>query len=237
VAGRRRSAYLANRIGTALKESRMALRLTQAQAASSAGVSQGLWSSLEHGGAITASLETLAACAAAVRTDLAAFVEAMPGAELPRDIAHLRGQEAIVRFAASGAWIARVEHAIDPASRRSRSVDVILERPDAREIAVVELVDLLSDGGEAMRGLADKIAAIRRQRARSRVAGLLVIRATSRNRAVVRDLAAVMQARFPGGSDAWLAALRDSGKRMPAGDGLLWMRVNGSGLGAARLRP
>jgi len=236
IAGRRRSAYLATRIGTALKESRLALRLSQAEAAARAGVSQGFWSSLEHGGAVTASIETLAACAAAVDAELAAFLEARPGAELPRDIAHLRGQEAILRSARPGGWIGRVEHGIDPMSRRSRSIDVVLVRPDQHEIVVVELVDLLADGGEALRGLSDKVAAIRRQEPKSRVAGLLVIRATSRNRAVVHDLAGVLRARFPGSSTAWLAALGDPRSRMPDGDGLAWMALNGSRLTAVRLR-
>jgi transcriptional regulator with XRE-family HTH domain len=76
LAGRKRSGYLAQRIGIGLKESRTAIRLPQAEAADRAGVSQGFWSLLERGGAAIASLETLAACAAAVDTQLAAFVEA-----------------------------------------------------------------------------------------------------------------------------------------------------------------
>jgi transcriptional regulator with XRE-family HTH domain len=86
LAGRKRGGYLAQRIGIGLKESRTAIRLIQAEAADRAGVSQGFWSLLERGGAAIASLETLAACAAAVDTQLAAFVEAVPGADLPRDM-------------------------------------------------------------------------------------------------------------------------------------------------------
>jgi transcriptional regulator with XRE-family HTH domain len=235
VAGRRRSIYLAGRIGTSLKDSRLALRLTQEQASERAGISQGFWSALENGRGMTASLETLAACAAAVDTQLASFIEARPGSDLPRDIAHLRGQEAIVRWARPGGWTARVEHGIDPMSRRSRSVDVILERRTRRQIAIVELVDLLVDGGEAMRGLSDKVAAIRRQEPRATVAGLLVIRATARNRAIVRELAGLMQARFAGGSRVWVDALRDPNLELPTGDGVAWMRVDGSSLYAARL--
>jgi transcriptional regulator with XRE-family HTH domain len=188
-------------MGVSLKESRLALRLTQAQSADAAGVSQGFWSWLEPGGASTASLETLAACAAAVDTQLAAFVEAVPGPGLPRDIAHLRGQEAIVRFAQPGGWTARVEHGIDATSRRSRAVDVLLERTTSREVAVVELVDLLADGGDAMRGLSDQIAALRRIEPMARVAGLMVVRATARNRTLVGDLGGMLRARFPGRSE------------------------------------
>ncbi len=233
-AGRRRSRYLAGRIGVGLKESRLALRLTQAQASDRAGVSQGFWSTLERGGGTTASLETLAACAAAVDTELAAFLEARPGADLPRDIAHLRGQTSIIRFARTGAWQARAERTIDPMSRRSRSIDVLLERPARNEIAVVELVDLLTDVGEAMRGLADKVAALRREEPNARVAGLLVVRSTRRNRGLLRDLRDLMAARFPARSASWIHALLDADRAMPLADGIAWARVDGSGLFAAR---
>ena len=73
-AGRRRSSYLASRLGIALKDSRIALALTQAEASDRAGVSQTFWSAVERGLGTAASLETLAACAAAVETQLAAFV-------------------------------------------------------------------------------------------------------------------------------------------------------------------
>ena len=102
IAGRRRSDYLAQRIGIGLRESRISIRLTQAQAADRAGVSQGYWSVLERGGGGVASLETLAACAAAVDTQLAAFLEAVPGADLARDMEHLRRQQLLVALARSG---------------------------------------------------------------------------------------------------------------------------------------
>jgi transcriptional regulator with XRE-family HTH domain len=236
LAGRKRSGYLAQRIGIGLKESRTAMRLTQAEAADRAGVSQGFWSLLERGGATTASLETLAACAAAVGTRLAAFVEAVPGADLPRDMEHLRRQQLVTVLARGGGWIARPERPIDPMARRSRSIDVELERVVRREIAVVEIVDLLTDGGEAMRGLADKVAAVRRGAGTdSTVAGLLILRSTSRNRGVVREFADLFAGRFPASSSAWLAALRDPARAMPNADGLAWSSTDGSRLVAARI--
>lgn len=234
IAGRLRSRYLAKRIGIGLREGRTLLALTQRQAADRAGVSQAYWSSVERGIATTATLETLASCAAAVETELAAFLEARPGADLPRDIAHLRGQATIVREATAGTWRAGVEVPVDPGARRSRSIDVALERSTRREIAVVELVDLIVDAGADMRGLADKVAAVRRQRPEARVAGLLAIRATRRNRRLVAELAPVMDARFPASSAAWLSALRDPAVRMPDDDGMVWARVDGSGLFARR---
>jgi transcriptional regulator with XRE-family HTH domain len=235
ITGRRRSGYLAHRLGTGLRESRIALRLTQAEASERAGVSQPFWSRLERGGAGTASLETLAACAAAVDTQLAAFVEGIPGADLPRDMEHLRRQQLVIAVARGGGWIAQPERPIDPGARRSRSIDVELERTSRREIAVVEIVDLLADGGETMRGLADKVAAIRRQVGPGwNVSGMLVLRSTSRNRGLVQEFADLFAARFPASSAAWLASLRDPARPMPGSDGMAWTSVKGDRLFPSR---
>jgi len=91
-----------------------------------------------------------------------------------------------------------VEHAIDPASRRSRSIDVILDRPTLGEIAVVELVDLFADGGDAMRGLADKVAVTLRSAHGMPVAGLLVLRSTRRNRELMKELRPFGRSAVPG---------------------------------------
>ncbi len=139
-------------------------------------------------------------------------------------------------MATIGGWTAHPEHSIDPAALRSRSIDVELERKVRREIAVVEIVDLLTDGGDTMRGLADKVAAVERDVGdRWRASGLLVLRSTSRNRDLVREFEDLFAARFPASSAAWLAALRDPTRRMPDEDGLVWSNVAGNRLFAARL--
>lgn len=236
IEGRARSQELARRAGIAFRDRRRALGLTQREAGARAGVSQAFWSLLECGGATSASLETLAACAAAVDGQWSAFLEAAPGSQVPRDIAHLRGQQTIIAFAARGGWRARPEHPIDPWAHRSRSIDVFLERPAAREIAVVELIDLLADGGDAMRGLADKVAAVRRTTTPdTRVSGLLVLRATRRNRALLNELRAVIEARFPAASAAWISAISEPGRSMPVEDGFAWASVDGTRLFPARL--
>ena len=131
---------------------------------------------------------TLCACAAALNVQLAAFVEAMPGADLPRDIEHLRRQNLVVATAQAGGWTAIPEATLDE-GRWSRSIDVLLSRAARREAAVVEIWDLLLDGGEAMRGLAAKVQALRAQLDPAwRVQGLLLVRGTHRNRALVREL-------------------------------------------------
>ena len=225
------------RVGLGLRGSRIALRLTQAQASEGAGVSQPFWSRLERGLITSVSIETLASCAAAVGGQLAGFIEARPGADLPRDIEHLRRQDLVVSLARGGGWSGRPEVAIDPNAGWSRSIDVLLTRAGGREVVVVEVVDLLSDAGAAMRGLTDKVAAVRRTSPpEARVAGVLVLRATLRNRATTRELASVFAARFPGSSASWLAALRTVEVAMPEEDGLLWSSVSGDRLMAVRRR-
>lgn len=236
IEGRARSRDLARQAGPGFRERRRVLGLTQREASGRAGVSQGFWSLLERGGATSASLETLAACAAAVGARWTAFLEATPGSQQPRDIAHLRGQQTIISFASKGGWRARPEHGIDAWAHRSRSIDAFLERPEEREIAVVELFDFLVDGGDAMRSMTDKLAAVRRQVASdTRVSGLFVLRATRRNRVLVNELRDVIRARFPASSTAWIEALARTDRPMPAEDGFVWASVDGSRLFAARL--
>jgi len=68
---------------------------------------------------------------------------------------------------------------------------------------VVEILDLMADGGDAMRGLSDKVAALRRSVVDDgQVAGLLVLRATARNRAIVASLHGIFVNRFPASSAA-----------------------------------
>jgi transcriptional regulator with XRE-family HTH domain len=237
IQARNRSRYLAERIGRALLEARTGAGLRQRDVAAAAGISQSFYSRLERDGATHATFETVAACAIACGTQLAAFIEALPGASLPRDIEHLRRQQAVVALATRGAWRAVPEHRIDPQAMRSRAIDVYLERPHRREVAVVEIVDLVTDGGAMIRGLTDKVAAIRRERPDDwTVAGLLVVRGTARNRAIINGLGDLFAARYPAPSRAWLDALGSADVAMPRADGFLWTGARVPDLRPARLR-
>jgi transcriptional regulator with XRE-family HTH domain len=237
IQARHRSRYLAERIGRALFEARIGAGLRQIDVAAAAGISQSFYSRLERDGATHATIETVAACAIACGTQLAAFVEALPGASLPRDIEHLRRQQAVIALATRGGWQAVPERPIDPDAARSRSIDVYLERPHRREIATVEIVDLVTDGGATIRGLTDKVAAIRRERSADwTVAGVLIVGGTSRNRALVAGLGDLFAARFPARSRAWLDALGSADVAMPRADGFLWSGARIPELRPARLR-
>jgi transcriptional regulator with XRE-family HTH domain len=236
LAGRERAAYLVRRIGMALREARLAAGMTQREVAGRAGVAQSFWSRLERGRTMAVSIETLASCAAAVGLQLAAFIESAPGASLPRDIEHLRRQALVIRIAAPGGWQAEPEAALRGDGPRPRSIDVLLTRAARHEAAVVEVWDLLTDGGEAIRGLEAKVTATRERLGPGwRVEGLLLLRRTARNRQLVRELALLIAARYPASSAGWLASLTNPDKPMPKAGGFAWTSVAGDRLIAARL--
>ncbi len=172
-----------------------------------------------------------------METQLAAFIEAQPGADLPHDIEHLRRQALVVELSRAGGWAATPEAAVAGDSPRPRSIDVLLEREAHREVAVVEIWDLILDGGAAMRGLEAKVAATRgRLGSEWWIEGLLVVRGTHRNRRLVRELAGLFAARYPASSRAWLGALTNPGRPMPHAAGFAWTDVGGTRLMPARLR-
>jgi transcriptional regulator with XRE-family HTH domain len=197
--------------------------MTQAQLAARAGVSQREVSRLERGRGAGTGVDVWAACGAAVDLQIAAFFEQAPAASLPRDIEHLRRQNLVVSVSVAGGWTAVPEARIDP-GRWSRSIDVLLERAIRREVAVIEIWDLLLDGGEAMRGLEGKVQAMReRLGAEWAAQGLLVVRGTHRNRVLIRELGAPFAARYPSSSGAWL---RRADRRGQRDADRKWLRVD-----------
>lgn len=198
---------------------------------------------MERGAGHTASIETWAAVAAASGAQLVCFLEELPGSTRPRDYQHLKRQQLIAGVAAGGGWRATAERPVDPSWRRSRSIDVLLERGSRHEIAVIGVVDWFDDVGAAWRGLDAKVATIRRDRAsvelaggpRTNVAGLLVVRGTRRNRSLVREFSLLFRTHFPTPSRAWLDALEEPHRPMPKQPGFVWTDVAGARLIAARL--
>lgn len=236
LAARERAVYLARRAGIVLREARIAAGMTQAVVARLAGISQTEVSRLERGRGAHSALETLAACGAAVGLQLAAFFERGPGASLPRDIEHLRRQSLLVAIAVHGDWRAAPEALLPDDGPRPRSIDVLLTRAATREAAVVEIWDLLLDGGQAMRGLDAKVLATRARLGPDwHVQGLLLLRRTGRNRVLMRSLAPLFAARFPAPSGAWLRAIVNPTAPMPDEPGLAWTSVHGDRLIAARM--
>jgi len=196
--GRQRADYLARRLATALKERRRAEHLSQRKLAELVGVSQPEIHRLEAGRGANAGLDTWAAIAAALGMQLAASIEQVPGASQPHDMEHLKRQDLVIRTANAGAWRAQPEAMLVDDGRYARSIDVLLTRSARREAAVVEVWDLITDGGAAMRGLEAKVRSTRERVGPGwRVQGLLVVRGTQRNRGLVASVRAVFATRFP----------------------------------------
>ena len=229
-------------MGTALRQSRLATGQTQTEVAAAAGVTQGYVSELERGLGASASIETWASLAAAVGLQFAAFLEGSAGADLPRDIEHLRRQEMIVRTAAPGGWTATPEQRLATPGSHAHSIDVLLLRPTRSEAVVCEVWDLLLDVGAALRDLDSKIASapahlpVLPDAQEWRVSGLWVVRGTRRNRRLVAELPRLFEARFPGRSSCWLRALASPVADLPGGAGLLWTDVRATRLIASRRR-
>jgi transcriptional regulator with XRE-family HTH domain len=221
LAGRRRAAFVGTRLGTALRSARLGVGRTQAECAAIARISQGRWSELERGSGAGAPLETWAVAASAVGQELAAFLDQAPGANLPRDIEHLRRQSALLERAARGGWAAVPEMPV-VMGNSSRVIDALLTRAIAREAAVLEVWDLLLDVGQAFRSFDEKVAAVRARLPDWTVSGAWVIRGTRRNRSLVADLAPLFRARFPSPEAGWLRALDSPAFRMPQEPALIW---------------
>ena len=237
MAGRARATYVAKRLGIGLRDGRIAAGLPQREVAERAGVSQPEVAKLEGGHGSDTGVDTWAACGAAVGLQLAAFFEAAPGADVPRDIEHLKRQNLVIATAAGGGWRAEPEAALPGDGPRPRSIDVLLTRDVRPEAAVVEVWNLVVDGGQVMRSLEAKVLDTReRLGADWHVEGLLIVRGTQRNRRLIGDLAALFSARYPASSHAWLRALVDRAVPMPDADGFAWTDVKGERLLPSRLR-
>jgi hypothetical protein len=107
---------------------------------------------------------------------------------------------------------------------------------------IVEAWNRLDDIGAAARSTNRKIAetdglavAVGGDNGPYRVAAVWVLRASARNRGLVRRYPEVFAARFPGSSVGWVAALA-SGARPPDEPGLVWCDLAASRLYAWRWR-
>ena len=233
LAGRRRAGYVAAQLGVGLKDARVRTGMTQQECAATARLSQARWSNLERGLGASAPLATWAIAAAAAGQEFVGFLDQAPGADLPRDIEHLRRQAAIVERAAGGGWAVAPEMPV-VAGTAGRVIDALLTRAASREAAVFEVWDLLLDVGQSLRSFDEKVAAVRLKLPGWTVSGAWVIRGTRRNRSLLAELAPLFRARFPVAGNAWLRALDSPTRAMPREPGLLWTDTTGAHLSTAR---
>ncbi len=243
------AASVATTLGAALKDARAAAGRSQRAVAEAAGMAQSTVVTAEHGDADDFTLRTWARLAVGSGVELRAYLKGASAADRPRDAVHLKAQELLLQTAAPGGWHGFAELGIDDAAHGSRFIDVALERHrDRPEMAVLEVVDWIDDVGAGLRdwtrrlARADQLATARLTRDDPAKGGLIlpavsgcwVLRATRRNRDLVRDHSLVFRSRFGGSGTAWLAALRGPAP-MPSEPAILWVSIDGERLWAARL--
>jgi transcriptional regulator with XRE-family HTH domain len=113
----------------------------------------------------------------------------------------------------------------------------------AREYALIEIWDWFDDVGGAQRNWDRRLDAVERyaiarmagEEPLPRVGGCWFVRATQRNRRLVKEHRHFFRARFPGSGSAWLMALTTREASMPDKAALLWVTVTGDRLFPARL--
>jgi hypothetical protein len=115
-----------------------------------------------------------------------------------------------------------------------RSTDVGLRNDQRRVLVLCEIWNTFGDLGAAARSTNRKKAeaegyaiSIAADRGAYRVAVVWVVRATARNRALLRRYPELFAARFPGSSVAWCRALTE-GTEPPLEAGLVWYDVEAS---------
>jgi transcriptional regulator with XRE-family HTH domain len=224
-----RAGQLAGLLGRSLKSARLDRGLTQAEAASTAGLSQSCWSDLERGHGAGVSIRVWQRAGDAVHGDLRAYLERSSAAEAPRDAVHLRHQELLARVAVDGGWSVDPEWSLGGAG----VADLVLRCPS--EAALIEVWNWFADVGDAFRSWDRKLERIGAG-GDATVAGCWVVRATRRNRELLASHRTIFAARFAGRAAAWLAALNDAKRPMPSKPAILWVSVDGGRLFAPRPR-
>jgi transcriptional regulator with XRE-family HTH domain len=229
----RRNLVQLGRLGGLVREARRRRRWTQTELAGRVGLARSTVSAIEggHGGGLT--LDTWQRVAVALGIGLAVDLGRDP-LEAPVDAGHLAIQELVIRLGRAAGYRASFEVPARPTDP-GRSTDVGL-RDDARRLLVlVECWNTIGDIGAAARSTSRKVAeaeaiavAVGGDRP-YRVASCWVVRASRRNRDLLGRYPGVFDARFPGSSRAWAAALTTGG-RPPTEPGLVWSDVGATAL-------
>ncbi|MFI5226963.1 MAG: helix-turn-helix domain-containing protein [Candidatus Limnocylindrales bacterium] len=238
-AARRNLEQLA-RLGGEVRRARLDRRLSQRAIAARAAVGQMTVSRLERGFGGGLTLDSWQRVALALGRPLR--VELTRGAyDTPVDAGHLVVQELLLRLARETGRNRRFELPTRPADP-ARSVDVCIRDDRQRVLILAEAWNRLDDIGGAARSTARKVAdaadlaaAIGADDGPYRVAAVWVLRATARNRGLVRRYPDVFATRFPGSSRHWVGALATGGVP-PTEPGLVWSDLAGTRLSAWRRR-
>jgi transcriptional regulator with XRE-family HTH domain len=232
-------------VGRQLRASRKRRRLRQVDVARRAGLHQSSISRIElaRGGSLSADTLQLVAMAVGRRLEIRLWNDPVPE---PTDAGHLAIQELVLRLGRASGLGRTFELPTRPADP-ARSSDVGLRSERRRLLLLVECWSSIGDLGAAARSTDRKRA---EAEALAVAVGPIgpdgvaqpysvrtcwVVRATTRNRALVARYPEIFAARFPGSSAGWVRALTEGGEP-PAGPGLVWCDVGATRL-LARRRP
>jgi transcriptional regulator with XRE-family HTH domain len=232
-----------SRLGGELKASRKRRRLRQVDVATRAGLTQGSISRIErgHGGNFSLDSWQLVCLAMGRRLEFRLPADAL---QEPADAGHLAIQELVLRLGRAAGFARTFELPTRPADP-ARSADVGLRDERRRLLVLIECWNTIGDVGAAARSsdrkraeaeqLAVAIGPVRPDGTVEpyRVRGCWVVRATTRNRALLTRYPEVFATRFPGSSAGWVRALAARGEP-PREPGLIWCDVGATRLFAWR---
>jgi len=227
------------RLGVDVRTSRRRRGLTQAALGARVGLAQSTVSDVERGLAGTLSLDVVQRLFVALGRRLALDAGRDPVDE-PSDAGHLMIQELVLRLGRAAGCRGTFELATRPVDPH-RSADVGLRDDRRRLLVLVECWNTIGDIGAAARSTtrnmaeADELAVALGGELPHRIAGCWVVRATTRNRALIARYPEIFATRLPGSSDAWVRAL-SAGAEPPIEPGLLWCDVAATRLFAWRRR-
>lgn len=228
-AARLRNQQQAAVLGRQVRDSRRRRRLTQEQLGEFVDLSRSTIGSIERGLGASHTLDTWQRLGIALDRPLAISFAA-DALEGPTDAGHLGIQELILRLGRAAGYTGAFELAVRPSDSR-RSVDVCLRDDRRRRLVIMECWNLIGDVGAAARSTSRKVAeaedlaiAIGDGQPHA-VSACWVVRATRRNRELVRRYPEVFASRFPGSSVGWVRALT-TGAEPPKEPGLVWCNVH-----------
>jgi transcriptional regulator with XRE-family HTH domain len=227
------------RAGLDVRSSRKRRRLSQRQLGELVSLGRSTISDIERGLGGGHTLETWQRLAVALGRPLRLEFGRDPR-EAPADAGHLALQELVLSVARRAGWRGSFEVPTRPLEPwRSTDVGLIDERRG--RLVLVECWNTIGDIGAAARSTNRKLAettelaSARGMRTEPKVGSCWVVRASARNRDLVRTYPEVFARRFPGSSHAWLAALTRA-TDPPIEPGLIWASADARRLFPLRRR-
>lgn len=237
-AARRNRAQLAV-VGEQVRAARHRRGWTQQQLAEKVGLSRSAVSAIERGLGGSHTLDTWQRIAVALDLPLRVELGRDPYEE-PADAGHLKIQELVLRLARGAGFIGMFELPTRPIDPRHAADCGLLDRRQ-RRLIIAECWNTISDLGASARSTNRKVAEATAFAVSVlgsdpvEVGACWVVRDTRRNRALFDTYPEIIASRFPGSSDAWVAALTRGGP-IPKEPGILWCDVAATRIYARRPR-